>query len=133
MIQLKRVFFLFIAASFALTACHKDSKVSTSSLKLTVADTGKLLTLVSGQTFTVILSNPGDGGYNFNTWQYDLTILKLDGHTYTPPPNNGKIGDFGTDAWQFTTIKAGTTTMKITASQNSANTVTMFSNTVRVN
>jgi len=130
---LRYVLVLTIIISVAFTACHKDAKVTVSSAQVTVADTGKTLTFTTGQTFTVTLGNPGDGDYSFNTWQYDDSVLKLDSHTYTPPANPQDLGNYGTDSWQFTTIKNGTTALKIMASQNAANTVTMFSGTINVN
>ena len=129
----KYLLILITIVSVAFTACHKDAKVTVSSAQVTVADTGKTLTFTTGQTFTVTLGNPGDGDYSFNTWQYDASVLKLDSHTYTPPANPQDLGNYGTDSWQFTTIKNGTTALKITASQNAANTVTMFSGTINVN
>ena len=124
----KSVLILFCVVT-VITSCKKENSSSYQpTIKLSVADSGKTVNLAMGQTMTVTLSNPGDGGFNFDTWQYDATVLHLDNHTHTSPTNNEVIGDFGTDTWQFTSLKAGSSALKITATRGTTppTTVTMF-------
>jgi predicted secreted protein len=129
---LKQALVLMLVAGLALTACHKDHNVAVSSTQLTVSDTGKTISFTTGQTFAVTLDNPGDGGYSFNAWQYDASVLKLDSHVHTAPANPNVTGDFGIDTWQFTALKSGTTTLQITASRTPQYTVTMFNTTIAI-
>ena len=96
---------LFIAT--AIAACKKDSNKPI--LRLSQTDTAKTAVVTQGQAVLITLSNPGDGGYEFNNWQYDASILHLDSHTHTAPASPQMMGDFGTDTWQFTSLKSGTT------------------------
>jgi predicted secreted protein len=127
----KPALFLFIPILFAIASCKKDA-VSGKTLTLTVADSGKTLSVVNGEKILVTLGNPGDGGFTFNAWQYNSAILALDSHTRNYPPANSPVGDFGSDTWQFTAIKNGTSTLKITATQSPVETVTMFNGSIKV-
>lgn len=115
---------------FALAACKKSS--SGLSVQLTAADSNKTIKVANGEKILVTLGNPGDGGFTFDDWQYNSTVLKLVNHTHNPPANSNMIGDFGSDTWQFTAIASGTTTMKITAARNGADVITMFRGTIQV-
>ena len=77
----------------------------------------KVENLAVGQTVTVTLRNPGDGGYQFDNPEYDTSLVHLDGHTHASPQANAPMGDFGTDTWSFTALKAGATDLVITASR----------------
>lgn len=121
---------LFMAVLLIIAACKKDAQ-SANGITLTDADTGKKLSLTSGQTFTLTLNNPGDGGYNFDSPQRDSSIIHLDKYEHKAPAN-GLTGDAGSDTWQFTSAHAGTTVLKITASRLSGGTVVMFSDTLVV-
>jgi len=73
----------------------------------------------------VTLSNPMDGGYEFNTPIYDAGVLTLSNHTHTAGDIN-RTGDGGTDTFNFTSLKSGTTNLSITASRGKTDTISMF-------
>lgn len=116
-----------------IVSCKKDNAQSVNAnVKLTVTDTGKVVAVSKGQTISITLGNPGDGGYSFNNWQYDNTILNLNSHTHINPTTSNLVGDFGSDVWVFSAIKTGTSTMLLTASRGTTSTVTSFNGTVSV-
>ena len=93
---------------------------------------GQPVLLAQGQTLEVTLQNPGDGLYSFDQPKYDAVVLRFVDHLHQAPINNN-IGNDGTDSWDFTAIKAGSTTLTITATRGSdASTATVLSNSVSV-
>lgn len=121
------------------TYISSSPSVTTSTqLSLTASDSGKTITLTTGQTFLVTLSNPGDGGYVFDNPQYDASLLQLNSHLHTSPISSTSSpvtpGNFGTDSWQFVALKPGTTDLTITAAQpwNGGGTATMFKISVNI-
>jgi len=115
---------LFIITT-TIFSCKKDNSQGTNAtVKLGIADTGKIVAVSKGQTISVTLENPGDGGYSFNAWQYDNTVLNLNSHTHINPTNTNVAGDFGTDVWVFSTLKTGSSAVLLTASRGSATIVT---------
>ena len=76
----KPALFLLAIMMIAIASCKKDA-ASGKTLTLTVADSGKTLSVVNGEKILVTLGNPGDGGFTFNAWQYNSAILTLDSHT----------------------------------------------------
>jgi hypothetical protein len=122
-----------VAAFFALASCKKDSNSNLPGIKLSVTDSAKTISVSPGQTISITLGNPGDGGYQFNTWQYNAGVLHLDSHTHANPANPmSMVGDFGTDTWQFTPLSSGTSLFKITASRGTTDVVTMFNGKISV-
>ena len=87
-------------------------------ITLTSADAHKDIAAKKGQKIQLTLRNPGDGGYQFDEVTLDMSLLILDSHTHTSSPNNGMVGNFGTDTWIFTAVGSGKTTIKITASRS---------------
>ena len=122
--------FLFIAAAFVLASCKKDNSTKQAALRLSVVDTGKTLSVLKGQTISVTVFNPGDGGFTYNNWQYNSAVLHLDSHVHTDPANTQAVGNFGTDTWQFTSLQSGTSLLKLTATQSY--TITMFNDNIVV-
>jgi predicted secreted protein len=129
--RLKYAIFLVSILMIGVISCKKDNN-SKPTIQLTSADSGKALAVAQGQKISITLANPGDGGFNFNTWQYDSSVLQLNSHTHIPPANPDLIGNYGTDVWVFTTLKSGTTTLSISATRTSAEVVSMFADTVKV-
>jgi len=123
--------FLFIAVFFAVASCKKDNG-NKPVIQLTSVDSNKTFTVTQGQTIKITLNNPGDGGYAFDSWQYNGSILKLDSHIHLLPVDPSP-GNDGADEWQFTALQSGSSTLKITASRGSADTIVMFSGFVKVN
>src|ERR1700722_5989360 len=114
------------------TSCKKSEETPMpAEVKITVQDNGKSLTLTKGQTLNISLGNPGDGLYSFDTPQYDPTVLRFVDHLHQGPSNNN-VGNYGTDSWDFTALKTGTTTLTITATRGTdkSTTVTMITNNV---
>ena len=121
---------LVMALMLTLTACGKKGKV------LDAYNNGKTIALKSGRTFTITLTNPGDGGYSFMPPTYDPSMLKLVAHNHKirkhPAP-----GDFGSDDWEFKIIgKNGQSNLLIQAKRSweagKENAITMFSVTIKV-
>ncbi|MFI5158102.1 MAG: protease inhibitor I42 family protein [Sphingobacteriales bacterium] len=129
MYRIKICLLALLIITFA--SCKKDSN-SGASLQLTTSDNGKSATVKKGQTISITLGNPGDGGFSFNTWQYDSSILQLNSHKHIPPANSQLVGDFGSDEWLFIALKSGQTALSITVSRGSADTQTEFANTIKV-
>jgi len=109
------------------------SKASAATLDLTSVNNGNTFQISQGQTLRVTLSNPGDGGYTFDTPIYDSSILQLINHqhinsTYQLP------GNFGNDYWEFQALNSGSTQLRITASRSwdSSSSYTPFTATIIV-
>ena len=108
-------------------------------LKLTSPDNGKTLNVANGQTIEITLANPGDGGYQFNTPDYDNSIIKLISTTSIPYVSASgtpiRVGNFGTVVFKFQTLNVGQSKINITASRSwekSGNGVSIFSSTIVV-
>jgi predicted secreted protein len=116
------------------TSCKKSEETPMpAEVKITVQDNGKSLTLTKGQALNISLGNPGDGLYSFDAPQYDPTVLRFVDHLHQGPSNNN-VGNYGTDSWDFTALKTGSTPLTITATRGTdkSTTVTMLSNNVAV-
>jgi predicted secreted protein len=122
---------LFVAALFAIVSCKKDT-TSANIINLTAADAGKTVAVSSGQTVSLTLGNPGDGGYVFDAPQCDTTVLHLNKHTFTPPANSLLVGAAGSDTFEFMPLKKGISTLAITASRGVAIAIPIFSCTINV-
>jgi len=124
-----------IAAIVAISAaCNKapDAPVP-AEMKITVQQNGQPVSLVKGQTLDIALQNPGDGLYSFDQPKFDATVLRFVDHLHQGPSNNN-VGNYGTDSWDFVAVKAGSTTLTITATRgsDSSTTVTMIVNNIAV-
>ena len=123
---------LFIFGLFAVYG-----QAYASNLELISTDSGKSFNVTGGQSIKVTLSNPGDGGYTFDSPIYDNTILQLVNNRHIDPvidTVNPIMGNFGSDYWEFVAIKSGNTNLKITASRSwvGGGTATMFSANITV-
>jgi predicted secreted protein len=123
-----------IIACLAVMACNKDKNTAVTVKQLTAADAGSTASVTMGQTFSLTLGNPGDGGYQLNDPIYNITVLTLVSHTHQGSTNTNLIGDFGTDTWKFTAKASGTSTLEVTASRGSQGneTISLFANEVVV-
>lgn len=115
------------------SACKKAAdSPALAKVQITAQQNGQPVLLAQGQTLEVTLQNPGDGLYSFDQPKYDAVVLRFVDHLHQAPINNN-IGNDGTDSWDFTAIKAGSTTLTITATRGSdASTATVLSNSVSV-
>ncbi|SDF07788.1 Chagasin family peptidase inhibitor I42 [Mucilaginibacter pineti] len=121
-----------IIACLAVTACHKDKKTEVVK-QLTIADAGSTASVSMGETISLTLGNPGDGGYQVNDPLYKTSVLTLVSHTHQNSTTNA-VGDAGNDTWKFTAKGSGTTTLEITASRGTqgADKISLFSNQITV-
>ncbi|QEC75046.1 protease inhibitor I42 family protein [Mucilaginibacter ginsenosidivorax] len=122
-----------IIACLAIMSCHKDKNTGDSAIKqLTSTDSGSTATVSMGQTISLTLGNPGDGGYQFNDPKYNSSVLTLVSHKENVGVHAGMIGDFGKDIWTFTAKGSGTTTLEVTAHRGNTEIISMFSNQIVV-
>ena len=98
------------------TTSTTTSTSTSPAVQLDTGNNGKVIPITVGQVFVITLGNPGDGGYLFDNPEYDTSLLHLMSHVHNPPTNSA-LGNYGTDAWQFTTLATGTTDVTITASR----------------
>jgi len=107
---------------------------SVNTLALTSKDNGKTFIVAKEQMVTVTLCNPGDGGYQFDTPQYNSSILSLTSHINVPlnPPNPPDYvgGCYGNDVFKFQVLNTGSSKLVITASRGTTGTINMFSATI---
>ena len=130
-----RTWFCLALFTIAFAACKKDNSVNINGdIKLNLQNNGTVISAKSGQSIALTLQNPGDGGYDFDTPQFDGRILNLLKHIHIAPTSNN-LGDFGTDTWLFAVTGSGNTALTITASRfgNNNSPVTMFNGTIKVN
>ncbi|MFI5138128.1 MAG: protease inhibitor I42 family protein [Sphingobacteriales bacterium] len=129
------ILILIITCAGIVLSCKTGQDASNqSSVQITAQDSGKVVTLGLRQSLKITLANPGDGGYTFDTLQYNSALLSLASHVHTPPTTNA-MGNFGTDTWVFSALKTGSTGLKVTATRGTDknSTVTMFNGTIAVN
>ncbi len=86
-------------------------------IKLTRDDSGKKVTMLKSQRFTLTLPDHVDGGYRFNKPQYNEAVLLLIKHDEVSPGTNSRPGEPGHDTWEFIAIKKGASNIKITATR----------------
>ncbi len=112
---------LFVFSLLTISCQAYASTINNSVLELTSSDRGQTFEVVKGQIISVTLCNPGDGGYQFDTPQYDSLFLNLISHVNIPiqsniyPPMPG--GCYGNDVFKFQVLNTGTSKLNINASQ----------------
>jgi predicted secreted protein len=129
------VLIIFIAFTICNSSCKKaDNNTDRQVVQFDYSENGKTITAAQGQTLTLTLGNPGDGGYAFDTPQYNAMVLSLINHTRRAPTSNA-IGDFGKETWEFKALKTGISVLNVTATRSfdKNNPVVMFSGTITVN
>ena len=68
---------------------------------------GKVLHVKPGECFSLILANPGSGGYTVRDPEFDSSVLVLQEMKKRPPSDAAGGGDFGVFEWTFLPIKEG--------------------------
>ena len=68
---------------------------------------GQALKAKPGESFMLILPNPGSGGYVVRDPEFDPQILTLQKMEKKHPSDPGREGDFGSLEWTFRAIKEG--------------------------
>jgi predicted secreted protein len=77
---------------------------------------GKTVELKVGESFVLILPNPGSGGYRvISAPEFDDRILNLQKTEKKPPFQGGRQGDFGSIEWTFRAIREGRSVIFIRA------------------
>ena len=131
----KLIIIFIITCAGLISSCKAGQEASNqSTVQITAQDSGKSVAVSLRQSLKITLGNPGDGGYTFDQLQYDSSVLSLVSHVHTPPTTNA-IGNFGTDTWTFSALKAGSTALKVTATRGTdkSSTVVIFAGSVAVN
>jgi predicted secreted protein len=94
--------FGFLAFSQEISTVEKDpSKV------FSVQHRGQILDVRPGESFMLILPNPGSGGYMVRDPEFNSQILTLQKMKKKPPSDAGREGDFGGFEWTFRARKEG--------------------------
>jgi predicted secreted protein len=76
---------------------------------------GQTLEIKPGESFMLILPNPGSGGYIVQDPEFDSQILTLQKMEKKPPSDPRKEGDFGSLEWTFNAKKEGISALIIRA------------------
>ena len=90
---------------------QNQSKNQKIELTLNESNNNQIINISQGDKFKVVLSDPGDGGYDFDKPQYDKSIIKQVAYQNINPTSEAD-GDFGSDEWIFEAIKSGQTNLK---------------------
>lgn len=87
---------------------------------LTEADNGGTATINVGQSVIVRLDTHSGGGYSWSLDSFDKELLRLDKDERIAPESKTSdsgqpiVGASETEQWTFTSLKVGTTTVKLT-------------------
>ena len=92
----------FLGFSQEVTTVEKDpAKVFSGQ------DQGHILGVRPGESFMLILPNPGSGGYLVQDPEFDSQILTLQRKEKKPPSDPDRGGDFGSFEWTFLAKQEG--------------------------
>lgn len=124
---------MLLAFMGAITSCKKTQN-NPRTVEINQQDNGKTTVVSTAEILALTVGNPGDGGYTFDPLQYDSTVLSLKDHTRNLPKNTNTVGDFGSDTWEFRTLRTGNTALTITATRGSdkSSTIVIFTGNVTV-
>lgn len=114
---------------------NKNTDISKNKFYLTDKENKTKNTILKGNTVFITLGNPGDGGYQFENPIYDKTLFVLKNHTHKNPAPSGVVGDFGTDTWEFLSVKKGTSNIVIDISRpwDKSNKINDFTSSIIIN
>ena len=101
----------------SLVLCNKTLSMENRPMRvLSVQDKGHILEITSGESFLLILPNPGSGGYVvLDPPEFDPQILILQKMEKKPPSDPGRQGDFGKFEWTFQAKKEGMSAIVVRA------------------
>ena len=93
----------------SLVLCNKTLPMESRPMRvLSVQDKGQIFEVNPGESFLLIFSNPGSGGYVvLDPPEFDPQILILHKMEKKPPSDPGRQGDFGSFEWTFQAKKEG--------------------------
>jgi predicted secreted protein len=119
---------LFFATLFTLVSCKKDYF---NIVKLSNADTAKVITVQKGKVIYITLEFGNSPYYEPGSWEFDTSVLNVVTHGHMNPPP-GLVGSAGTDTWTFNTLTTGTTTIKLRNSGYGGSSKILFNSTIKV-
>jgi predicted secreted protein len=82
-------------------------------LVITNKDNDRAFRVNVGQKIILNLRDPGGGGYNFLTPEYDQGILKMVGERHISRAEPPRMGDFGRMVYEFQALQKGKTSLVI--------------------
>lgn len=103
---------------------------------LSVQNQGQTMDVKLGESFSLILPNPGTGGYIVRDPEFDSQILTLLKMEKKSPSELSKEGDFGSFELSFLAIKKGISKIIVRASrpwETSKAPIIIFEASIRVN
>ena len=94
---------------YSLVLCNKILPMENHPMRvLSVQHKGRIFEVNPGESFALILPNPGSGGYVvLDPPEFDPQILILHKMEKKPPSDPGRQGDFGSFEWTFQAKKEG--------------------------
>lgn len=101
----------------SLVLCNKTLSMERRPMKvLSVQDKGHILEVNPGESFLLILPNPGSGGYVvLDPPEFDPQILILHKMEKKLPSDPSRHGDFGSFEWTFQAKKEGISAIVVRA------------------
>ena len=101
----------------SLVLCNKTLPMESRPMRvLSVQDKGQIFEVNPGESFLLIFSNPGSGGYVvLDPPEFDPQILILQKMEKKPPSDPGRQGDFGSFEWTFQAKKEGVSAIVVRA------------------
>ena len=104
------IILILVLAFLAFFFARNYTKVSHDEITISKNDNNSTVNIENGNILNVTLTNPGDGGYQFDEPAYDTNLLKLLSHEHTNAKDAAyMVGNFGTDTWKFEAISSGQT------------------------
>lgn len=104
------IILVLLLAFFAFLFARNYTKNSHNEITINKNNNNSTVNIENGNILNVTLTNPGDGGYQFDEPSYDTTLLKLLSHEHTNAKDAAyMVGNFGTDTWKFEAISSGQT------------------------
>lgn len=113
------IFSMGMVSFFPSVSSNKIFSMGTRHMKvLSIEQTGETLKVKPGESFLLILPDPGSGGYVVrDTPEFDSGILVLVKMERKPPSDSRRAGDFGSLEWTFRAKKEGVSPIVIRASR----------------
>lgn len=113
------------SSDISLTSSVASTTSTPQIISFNASDTGKMLSVSSGEIIQITLPNPADGGYAFDNPEFDTSLLHLNTH-FSNPATNNTPGSAGSDIWQFAALKQGVTDITIIAGRTGGNKEVVF-------
>jgi len=134
-IKLIVVLSLAVLSLTSVSSCKKNGVPPKATVQVDYTKNGQTISIATGQSLQLTLNNPADGGYAFDTPQFNPSVLSLVSHSHTNPGANAPVGYAGTDTWEFKALATGESTLKVTATRSFAknNPAVIFSGKVTAN